>query len=190
MKTLTRHLWIEALALALLFVGLGALFIVTGLEAKGMIRDALIAENVTTSADAVEFGVPAGVLVTDAKTAEAQPEVIKMHSFDRYGRYADMDRDDPNRDAYLKRLTLRNFLNMAVMGFGVADLAIGAGAVIILMGVGTLAFVAPVLYLVTAKEKDEFPVKTGAPWCPLHPLCNTGHNNGPGFIPGPFSISR
>jgi len=89
--------------------------------------------------------LPVGVVVTDAKTAEAQAEVIKKHSFDRYGRYADMDRDDLNREAYLNGLTLRNSLNMAVMGFGVADLAIGMGAVIVLMGVGTLAFVAPVL---------------------------------------------
>ena len=46
---------------------------------------------------------------------------------------------------------------MAVMGFGVADLAIGIGAVIVLMGVGTLAFVAPVLYITIAKGKRKSP---------------------------------
>ncbi|MCH2511608.1 MAG: hypothetical protein DSY78_04940 [Chloroflexi bacterium] len=161
MKTLKRHLWVGALAFGLLFIVLGTLFMVIGLDAKDMIRTALADENVTTSADAVEYGVPAGVVVTDAKTAEAQAEVIKKHSFDRYGRYADMDRDDLNREAYL---TLRNSLNMAVMGFGVADLAIGMDAVIVLMGVGTLAFVAPVLYITTAKEGEAEPtVKAGAP---------------------------
>ena len=164
MKTLKRHLWVGALAFGLLFIVLGTLFMVIGLDAKDMIQTALADENVTTSADAVEYGVPAGVVVTDAKTAEAQAEVIKKHSFDRYGRYADMDRDDLNREAYLNGLTLRNSLNMAVMGFGVADLAIGMGAVIVLMGVGTLAFVAPVLYITTAKEGEAEPtVKAGAP---------------------------
>jgi len=164
MKTLKRHLWVGALAFGLLFIVLGTLFMVIGLDAKDMIRTALADENVTTSADAVEYGVPAGVVVTDAKTAEAQAEVIKKHSFDRYGRYADMDRDDLNREAYLNGLTLRNSLNMAVMGFGVADLAIGMGAVIVLMGVGTLAFVAPVLYITTAKEGEAEPtVKARAP---------------------------
>ena len=38
MKTLKRHLWVGAIALGLLFVGLGALFVVTGLDAKDMIR--------------------------------------------------------------------------------------------------------------------------------------------------------
>ncbi len=162
MKTLKRYLWVGALAFGLLFIVLGTLFMVIGLDAKDMIRTALADENVTASADAVEYGVPAGVVVTDVKTAEAQAEVIKKHSFDRYGRYADMDRDDPNREAYLKGLTLRNSLNMAVMGFGVADLAIGIGAVIVLMGVRTLAFVAPVLYITIAKEEEEEPTaKTG-----------------------------
>ena len=51
---------------------------------------------------------------------------------------------------------------MAVMGFEVADLAIGIGAVIVLMGVGTLAFVAPVLYITIAKgEEEESTAKTG-----------------------------
>jgi len=70
---------------------------VTALEAKGMIWDALAEENVTTSKDSVKFGAPAGVLVTDAATAEAQSEVIKMHSIERYGLYSEMERDDPNR---------------------------------------------------------------------------------------------
>ena len=154
MRTLKRHMWIGALALGLLFVGFGAFFIFTGLDAKDMIRTALADENVTTAADAVEFGVPAGVLVNDAKTAEAEAEVIKMHSIDNYGRYTDMDRNDPNRAEYIKGLALRNALNMAVMGFGVADLAIGTGVVIVLMGAGTLALVAPALYFTMAEEEE------------------------------------
>lgn len=39
---------------------------------QGNDTNALAEENVTTSADAVEFGAPAGVLVTDAETATAK----------------------------------------------------------------------------------------------------------------------
>ena len=169
MRTLKSHLWIGALALGLLFVGMGALFMVTALEAKGMIRAALAEENVTTSKDAVNFGVRAGVLVADATTAEAQSEVIKMHSIERYGLYSEMERDDPNRANYIKGLTLRNSLNMAVMGFGVADLAMGMGAIVVLMGVGTMAFLAPVVYLATAEEDDAPEVNAGAKAAPPAP---------------------
>ena len=168
MTTLRRHLWIGALGLGLLLLGLGTFFVVLGFEAKDTIRTALAEEGVMTSADAVEFGVPAGVLVDDAKTAEAQANVIKMHSIDRYGRYADMDRDDPNRDTYIKGLTLRNALNMAVMGFGVADLAIGTGAVIMVLGVGTAALGVPVLYGLE-REEPEAAAKTGVRATPLAP---------------------
>ena len=45
-----------------------------------------------------------------------------------------MERDDPNRDVYLKGLTLRNALNLAAVGFGVGDMAIGLGAVTVVLG--------------------------------------------------------
>ena len=51
---------------------------------------------------------------------------------------------------------------MAVMGFGVSDLVIGMGAIIILMGAGTMAFLAPVVYLATIGEEKEPHVNAGA----------------------------
>ena len=163
MKTLKTHLWVVAIALGLTFLALSTFFVVMGLDAKATIREALAEENVFTAKDTTLFGVPAGVLVNDAKTAEAEAEVIKMHSIDRYGLYAEMERDDPNREAYLKGLTLRNALNLAVMGFGVANLAIGTGAVILLLGTGTLALVVPVLYRGTESKENLNLEKRGRP---------------------------
>lgn len=154
MKTLKTHLWVVAIAVGLAFLALGTFFVVMGFEAKATIREALAEENVFTAKDAVLFGVAEGVLVDDAKTAEAQAAVIKMHSIDRYGLFAEMERDDPNRASYLKGLTLRNALNLAVLGFGVANLAIGTGAVILLLGAGTLAVAAPALYRVTEPAEN------------------------------------
>ncbi len=77
----------------------------------------------------------------------AQAEVIKRSTREQYGRYTDMARDDPNRDHYLRGLTLQNGLNLAVLGFGVADLAIGTGAVVILLGVAILGIGVPATYL-------------------------------------------
>lgn len=51
---------------------------------------------------------------------------------------------------------------MAVMGYGIANLAMGVGAKIILIGAGTMAFLAPALYLAIAKEEEEEPKVTAA----------------------------
>ena len=53
-------------------------------------------------------------------------------------------------------------MNMAVMGYGIANLALGVGAMIILMGAGTMAFLARVLYLAIAKEGEEEPMVKAA----------------------------
>ena len=59
-----------------------------------------------------------------------------------------MERDDPNRESHLKGLTLRNALNLAIVGFGVADLAMGVGAVTIVLGVMLAGLAIPVHLLV------------------------------------------
>lgn len=162
MKTLKRHLWLGALAMGLMFVVLGTMFIVTGLGAKDMITNELIAQDISLGKDAVEFGGIPGARVGDASTAEIAAKIIALHTDGKYGVYSSLERDDPHRADILKGLALRNSLNMAVMGYGIADLAIGTGAVIVLMGVGSLAFLAPVLYLSTAEEKAGSVAKTGA----------------------------
>jgi len=163
MRTLKRHMWMGALALGLLFVGLGILFIYTGMEAKNMITNELVAQDISLGNDAVEFGGTPGDLVNNASTAEIEAKIIALHTDGKYGVYSSLDRDDPHRAEILTGLPLRNSLNMAVMGYGLANLAIGTGALIVLMGAGTLALAAPVLYLTTAKDEEEVAVNNEAP---------------------------
>ncbi|MEE9198828.1 MAG: hypothetical protein V3U26_03410 [Dehalococcoidia bacterium] len=152
MAGIRRYLWILALAFGVAFLALGSVFVYQGLATKAEIRVELLEEKVTTGDDAVEFGVPAGVPVQDMSTAKAQANVIETHSVERYGRYAEMERDDPGRDTYLKGLTLRNSLSIAAMGFGVSDLVIGTGAVILLIGFLTVVVGVPALYWAKAAE--------------------------------------
>ena len=157
MKAVRQYLWFGALVFGLVFVGLGIFFVTQGFQARAQITTALAAENVPVSADAEKFGfgVPAGVPVTDAKTALAQSKTIERHSTSIKGailvsgvdttlRYADMKKElfvSPDayntvRNTYITGLTLRTALNMAVMGYGVADMAIASGAAIIPLGLG------------------------------------------------------
>jgi hypothetical protein len=139
---LRRRLWIGALAFGIALIAVGGFFVSQALNAKAMIRAELASEQVTTSADAAIPGVP----VTDARTAQAQADVIKKHALERYGSYASMSRDDPNRATYLDSFTLRTSLGLAVLGFGVSDLALGTGVAVLVIGLGTLVFGVPVLY--------------------------------------------
>ena len=138
-----------AIVLGIGMVVLGSIFIVMGLDARGDIREALVKENVITSGDA---SIP-GVLVRDADTAKAQAVTIEDHTFGRFGPYSSMERDDPNREAYLKGLTLRNSLNLAVVGFGITDLAVGLGAVTIVLGLIIAGLAIPV-HLLMMKMRE------------------------------------
>ena len=142
MSMLRRVSWIGVAIAMVLGVGMiviGSIFVFMGVDAKGEIQEALRKERVITSKDAT---LP-GVLVEDVATARAQQDVIEDHTFGRFGPYSGMERDDPNRDVYIKGLTLRNALNLAIVGFSLGDLAIGLGAVTIVLGLITTGLAIP-----------------------------------------------
>ncbi len=166
MTTIKQNLWIGAIVFSLVMIAFGGFFVAKGVSAKALITEQLTEEKITTSNDAELFGVPGGLPVADARTAQAQADVIKYHSIENWGLFSEMERSDPNRANYITGLTLRNSLSLAVMGYGIADFAMGVGAVLILVGIGGIALVAPSLYWVrsheTAHVKGRVPQAAGA----------------------------
>ena len=150
METVSKFAVVIAVTLGIGMVVLGSIFIFMGLDAKSEIRDALVKEQVVTSKDAP---IP-GVLVEDAATAKAQQDAIESHTFGRWGPYSSLDREDPNRDTYITGLTIRNSLNLAVVGFGVADLAVAMGAVTIVLGLIIGGLAVPVHLLVVRRPDN------------------------------------
>jgi hypothetical protein len=116
--------------------------VVRGLSVRDDIRDELRAEQITTSQDA---RIP-GEIVDDADTARAQADVIKEHTLGTWGPYSALPRDDPRRAQFVDGVALRTALNMAVMGFGITELVIGAGVLVLVAGVATLGLATPGLY--------------------------------------------
>ena len=144
LRAVSRVAVVVAIAVGIGMIVLGSVFLSLGMTAKNDIAAALRQENVTTGDDA---DVP-GALVEDAATAQAQQDSIQAHTFGRFGPYSGMEREDPNRETYLKGLTLRNALNLAIVGFGVGDLAMGMGAVTIVLGAMIAGLALPVHLLV------------------------------------------
>jgi hypothetical protein len=132
---------VVAILLGIGMIALGSIFVALGYDAKNDIKAALRKEQVITAPDSV---IP-GVLVEDADTAKAQADAIEAHTFGRFGPYSQLPREDPNRETYLNGLILRNALNLAVVGFGVGDLAIGVGFITIVLGAIIAALAAPVM---------------------------------------------
>jgi hypothetical protein len=139
-----RHLpWLSAVVLGLTLAAAGLIFVVKGVDTKNTIRDELRAEQIITSSDA---SIP-GVLVQDAKTAQSQADIIKAHTLGRWGPYSELPREDPRRAQFIDGVALRSALTLSVMGFGLTDLVIAAGAIITAAGLATVALAGPALYL-------------------------------------------
>ncbi len=149
MSTISIYALVMAIVVGLTMVATGSWVVSEGFSVKAEIEDALVKEQVITSGDAP---IP-GVLVQDAETAKAQQDAIETHTYGRWGPYSSLDREDPNRETYVTGLTLRNSLNMAVMGFGVADLAIAVGAIMIVLGTVTIGFAVPVHYMMQRRRE-------------------------------------
>lgn len=139
-----HYIWIAPMVLGFVFIGGGIFMMTEGQSAKDEVRDSVVSENIITSADA---SIP-NVLVDNAAKARAEADVIGVHYLEITGgkTYADLDRDDPNRETAFRAVQLRTSLNLAVMGFKVADLVIGLGVFMIVVGATFIAFMAPAVF--------------------------------------------
>jgi len=155
---LKRHLpWLGSLVVGLILLAGGGVMTATGVATRNQIRDELRAEQITTSADTPRPGVP----VEDSETAQMQADAIKAHTLGTWGPYSELPREDPRRAQFVDGVALRTALNMAVMGFGITDLLVGAGAMLVLAGLATLLLATPALLLLAgmvvplAREYEE-----------------------------------
>jgi hypothetical protein len=139
---LKRSRWLIPVQLGVGFIGGGAYMVAQGLAAKKTVREALLAEQILTAEEAD----PPRTLVQDVRTAEAQAEIIRLHSLRETGgrTYSELPRGDPLRDYYLNGVTLRSALGLAVMGLRVSDLVVGMGAFMAAVG-GAMIVIAPSL---------------------------------------------
>ncbi len=139
-----HYIWLAPMVLGLVFIGGGIYMVVEGQSAKDEVRDAVVSEGIITSEDA---SIP-NVLVDNAAKAKAEADVIEVHYLEITGgkTYAELDRDDPNRETAFRAVQLRTSLNLAVMGFKVSDLVIGMGVFMIVVGATFIMFMAPAVF--------------------------------------------
>jgi hypothetical protein len=156
MKLVTKWAWIGAIVFGLVLVGSGAYMVYEGRAAHDDVRDTLSAERLVTAEDAEIPLEP----VTGPAEAKAQADIIREHALRTTGgkTYAELPRDDPNRALYLQSVTLRTALMESYLAFKVADLVVGVGLIIALLGASHVALGA---YLGIVALKAEAPREAG-----------------------------
>ncbi|GAA1165697.1 hypothetical protein GCM10009584_03220 [Ornithinimicrobium humiphilum] len=117
---------------------LGLVFIVAGGVTYVMVSQELSRANVTVADDAAFL---AGDHVDGPFSAFAQAQIIDKHALDSTGgkTYAELDREDPLRAVAMNASFLRASLFTSVVAFGVATMAMGVGAGMIVGGIGLRA---------------------------------------------------
>jgi hypothetical protein len=101
-----------------------------------MLTSELASEKVTLGLPAEgEEGYIAGNVIDTAAEAEKAQHILHGHLHEDYGSYGETERDSAERASYLAGTTLRNSLNLAVLGFGVTTIALGAGVFMLITGI-------------------------------------------------------
>jgi hypothetical protein len=98
------------------------------------VQSQLASEKITVSEDAARF---AGQPVNSPWTAYSEAETIEKHALAASGgkTYAELPKDDPNRQVVMTGSFLRASLFTSVVAFGVAFMAFGVGIVLVLVGI-------------------------------------------------------
>jgi hypothetical protein len=135
----TRGLVILVLLLGVVAVVLGGVFIGMGVAKDNLLVTAMRNEKIT-------LGIPsdklaAGEVIDTAKEAEIAGDTVREHRHGIAPTYGDLlggkqfDPTDPQQLTYAQALNLENYLYLAVLGFGVTQLAIGSGAFMVVTGI-------------------------------------------------------
>jgi len=148
---------IGLMIVGLLFLAGGGYTLYRGWDAKAQVRDELAAQHIVTTPDASIPNVP----VTSAATAQSMADIIEHHMLEATGgqTYAEMDRflatdggttsdeaaaltdkdgnpiANPLREVAFQATALRTSLYTSVMAFNVADLVLGLGLMIAVVGI-------------------------------------------------------
>ncbi len=139
MKSL-RLLAVATMLAGLVGLVIGIVFVVQSVSVKALVTEGLAAEGQTSQLpEEGEEGYFEGNVVDTAAEATAVADYLLGHIRDigesnGTSTYANLERGSDERATYLDGFSLVTGLNLAVMGFGVAQIALASGVVMITTG--------------------------------------------------------
>ncbi|MCJ7523354.1 MAG: hypothetical protein MUP21_14215 [Dehalococcoidia bacterium] len=141
MNIVKRYLPLSRIVMILAVSALviGTVFVVQGVTKAEWMKDAMRLEVVTVGID--ENLAANGDVVDSGKEAQIAGDTIREHRRSIAPTYGDLlgegryDPTNPQHLSYAQALNMENYLYLAVLGFGVTDIVIAAGAFMIITGI-------------------------------------------------------
>jgi hypothetical protein len=129
--TIGKKLALFVLVMGVVSIGMGGIFIFQGIDKGNLIISSMCAEN-------IEYGGADGEIVGIIDTpheAQVMAGILREHRVERYGNYAQLERDDPNRQTILNAMTMENSLNLAQLGYGLSQVVLATGIFMLIVGI-------------------------------------------------------
>jgi hypothetical protein len=134
-----RGLAILIMVLGLVAIVIGGVFISQGVAKDNLLVKAMQQEKITLG---IESGKLAeGEVIDSAEEAELAGDTVREHRHNIAPTYGDLlgegqfDPTNPQQLTYAQALNLENYLYLAVLGFGITQIALGAGAFMVVTGI-------------------------------------------------------
>lgn len=149
MSWIMDKLWMLVLVLAVISLVLGTVFIVQGATKSAWMSEAMRTEQVTLGLSSES--IAEGNFIDSAAEAQKAADTIREHRRSIAPTYNDLlggakfNVSDPVQLTYAQAMNMENYLYMAVLGFGVAQMALGIG-VFMLVVAAALGLVGIALY--------------------------------------------
>lgn len=135
---------VRKLAILIILIGLvslvvGGVFIVQGMAKNNYLVSAMRQEKIT-------LGIPSdkiaeGEIIDNAQEAQTAADTVREHRHKISPTYGDLlggksfDPTNPQQLTYAQAMNLENYLYLAVLGFGVTQIVIASGIIMVITGI-------------------------------------------------------
>ena len=136
---MVRGLSIIVIFLGVVAIAVGGVFIGQGFVKNDLLVTAMQQEQITLGIESDRL--TEGDVIDSAPEAEIAGDTVREHRHGIAPTYGDLlggeqyDPTDINQLKYAQALNLENYLYLAVLGFGITQVAIGTGVFMVIMGI-------------------------------------------------------
>jgi len=140
---IARGLSLLVVLIGVVALVVGGVFIWQGMAKNDLLVTAMQQEKITLGIESDKLS--AGEVIDSAAEAEIAGDTVREHRHGIAPTYGDLlegkqyDPTDPKQLTYAQALNLENYLYLAVLGFGVTQIAIGAGAFMVITGLALIS---------------------------------------------------